>query len=462
MRSRSGNIDMTEGKPLKLILAFSLPLMFGNIFQQFYTVTDTAIVGRGVGITALAALGAVDWLAWLPFCVPQGFSQGFSVLAAQKYGEKDWAGLKKTVGLSFRLSLILAAACTALFIPAIPFLLNILSVKEELQGMASLYLYFIFGSFVVATLYNTTASLLRAAGDSRTPLLAMIISSVTNIILDVVAVFFLKLGIGGAAAATVASQIVACTVCYVKLQKNLRLHFTAADMRRDPVVMKHLIRLGLPMCLMNFIICVGGLMVVKVVNSFSIGFIAGYTAANKLFGILDIASMSYGYAVTTYVGQNYGAKNSDRILKGVRTALLLSIVTSVIIGGSVILLGRPLTGLFLSADDPVIYAAARETSFLFLLTICLGLPLLYVLYVYRSALQGMGETTVPFLSSFIEFAIRVGVALLVQQIRYENGIFFAEVGAWIGAAAFLGVMYYILRGKIFRKMLSDPPSEANA
>ena len=445
---KSRNINMTEGRPLHLMLSFAIPLMFGNVFQQLYTVTDTAIIGRGVGIHALAALGAVDWLAWLPFCIPQGFTQGFSVRASQKYGEGDLEGLRKVVGQSFRISIILALLCTAASILLVPWFMQILHVREELAALASSYLYILFGGFSAAVFYNYAAAMLRAVGDSKTPLWAMVISSAINISLDALTVFVFKWGIVGAAGATVLSQIIAGSICLVRMFRMPELRFRRKDLSRDVHLSAALVRLGFPMCVMNVIICIGGLVVLSVVNRLSVGFIAGYTATNKLYGILEIAAVSYSYAITTYVGQNYGAGNKTRIRKGVVTGLLLSVVTAVVIGALLFIFGRELTGLFMSRENPETFRIASDTAYQYLKYMAALLPTLYILYVYRSTLQGLGDMVVPMISGIIEFVMRVGIALYVGHFGPEQGIFYAEVSAWFGAAVFLCIMYYVKRERL--------------
>ena len=457
---RSRNINMTEGKPLKLMLAFSVPLMFGNVFQQFYTVTDTAIIGQGVGIAALAALGAVDWLAWLPFCIPQGFTQGFSVKASQKFGEGDLPGLRKVVGQSFRISVILALVCTAVSLVLVPWFMDVLNVRSELAPLASSYLYILFGGFAAAVFYNFAASMLRAVGDSKTPLMAMVISSVINISLDALTVFVFKWGIVGAAGATVFSQVIAGSICMVRMFRMPELKFSREDLRRDARLSVRLVRLGAPMCLMNVIICIGGLVLLSVVNRFSVGFIAGYTATNKLYGILEIACVSYSYAVTTFVGQNYGAGNKTRIRKGVVTALYLSVATALIIGFLLFVFGKQLTGIFISKEDMSLYEVASGTAYQYLQYMAGMLPILYILYVYRSALQGMGDMVVPMISGIIEFCLRVGIALYVGVHGPESGVFLAEVSAWAGAAVFLCIMYYVKREKLMTFPEHEGPDAA--
>lgn len=437
----SKNVNMTEGKPGKLLFIFALPLMFGNIFQQLYTVVDTAIVGRGVGMTALAALGTVDWLTWMMLGIAQGFSQGFSVRISQKYGEGDREGLRKVIGQSANLAIVIAMLCLVIGQAGVPIFLKLLRVPDNLISMASLYTRIIIAGIPATMFYNYCAAVLRAIGDSKTPLKAMMVAAVTNIVLDLIAVFELHLGIGGAAAATVFSQCVSGTICAVKMRKTPELYFAREDMKRLPGLQKNLVKIGTPAAMKNIIISLGGMAVQSIVNGFGMSFIAGFTATNKLYGLLEIAAISYGYAVTTYVGQNYGAAKADRIRKGVNTASVLAVGTSIVIAGLMFALGRKITMLFISADSAELVAAAGNTAYLYLCVMSAFLPILYLLYVYLAAIQGLGNTVIPMISGVVEFVIRVEISLFIGYNGYENGIFAAEVAAWIGAMVYLYANY---------------------
>lgn len=438
----SKNLNMTQGRPMGLLFSFALPLMLGNIFQQLYTVVDTAIVGQGVGMEALAALGTVDWLNWMLLGIAQGFAQGFSVRVSQKYGEGDLVGLKRVIGQSALLSLVIAILCTALSQAGLPLFLILLRVPPELQSMATLYTRILMGGLPAVVFYNFCASVLRAVGDSKTPLKAMIVAAVTNIVLDCAAVFGFKWGIAGAAAATVFAQCLSGVICAVKIRKTPELHFSKDAMRPHRTQSVDLIRIGTPVAAKNVIIALGGMAVQSIVNGFATSFIAGFTATNKLYGLLEVAALSYGYAVTTYVGQNFGARRYDRVKAGMRSAILLSLFTSVVIAAIMLLFGRWITMLFISAESPDLAAAAGSTAYLYLCTMSISLPVLYLLYAYQSALQGMGNTVVPMVSGIIEFALRVGISAIIGITGYQNGIFGAEVSAWFGAAIFLMLCYY--------------------
>ncbi len=438
----SKNINMTQGKPLKLLFFFALPLMFGNAFQQLYTLIDVAIVGQGVGMDALAALGTVDWLNWMFLGIAQGYTQGFSVRISQKYGEGDLQELKRVVAQSAGLSFLIAIIGTAVAQFGLPLFLVLLRVPPELAGMASLYSRIIMAGFPAVVFFNYCSSVLRAIGDSKTPLIAMMCAAVTNIILDLVAVFLLHWGIAGAAVATVFSQCLSGAICLIKIFRTKELHFTKTIFRDSFSLGSNLMKLGTPIAAKNVIIALGGMGVQTVVNGFSLSFIAGYTATNKLYGLLEIAALSYGYAVTTYVGQNHGAMLFDRIRKGVRSAIFQALITSVMISALMLLFGRQITGLFISSEDFALAQAAGDTAYLYLCFMAVCLPVLYLLYIYQSALQGIGNTMASMISGSIEFVLRVGISIIVGFTGYEIGLFGAEVGAWIAAAIFLSICYY--------------------
>ena len=426
---------MTSGSPARLIFLFALPLMLGNIFQQCYTVVDTIIVGRGVGMDALAALGSVDWLNWMILGIVMGFTQGFSVRMAQKFGEGDKIGLRRTIGLAARLTIIITLITAVLAQVLLPLFLHLLRVPAELRPMSELYIRILFAGVPCLMFYNFTSSVIRAVGDGRTPLIAMIAASITNIVLDSAAVFGLGWGIAGAAAATVFSQALAGTICAVKIWRTPDLRFTRADMKPDRKITAELLKLGYPVSIQYTIIHIGGRIVKSVVNGFGTVFIAGFTATNKLYGLLEICAISYGNAVTTYVGQNVGAGQFDRVKKGVNAALLISALTSAVISTVMITFGRQITMLFISSDSPAEEAAAGEIAYQYLFLMSAFLLVLYLLYIYSNALRGMGNTIIPMFSCV---ALLVGLAGLP-----ENWIFAAEFSAWTGATILLSISYYI-------------------
>lgn len=424
-----------------LLVSFAIPLMLGNVFQQLYTVVDTAIVGRGVGMAALAALGTVDWLYWLFLGLATGFTQGFSVRIAQKYGEGDLPGLKAFVGQSGVLSLLISIVCAVLVQLALPLFSLLLRIPPEIRPSAELYMRFLMGGFPLVVFYNYTAAVLRAVGNSKTPLYAMITAALLNIVLDCVAVFLLGWGIAGAAAATVFSQGVSGVICAIRIYKTPELRFGRSQLKLTRECASALMKLGTPIAAKNALVSLGGMTIQAIVNGFGLSFIAGFTATNKLYGILETAALSYSYAVTTYVGQNYGAWKPDRIRSGMKSATILSLLTSVGIAAVMILFGRPFTMLFISAEDPALAAAAGDTAYLYLLYMSISLPVMYIMYIYQAAMQGLGNTTVPMVSGMIQLSFRVAISLITGMMGHENGVFLAEVGAWYATMAYLLLIY---------------------
>ncbi len=440
---KSSNIkNMTEGRPGRLILAFAIPLMAGNIFQQLYTVVDTMVVGKFLGVQALAALGAADWLNWMMLGIIQGLTQGFAIKMAQEFGAEKYRLLKKVIGnsgiMAAFFSLVLTLGGQFLAKPV----LLILHTPGEILPNTLLYIRIMFMGIPVVMVYNLLACVLRSLGDSKTPLHAMVIASLTNIVLDVLFVYYFRWGIGGAAIATLIAQMISSVYCYHHIRRIDILSLSRDDFRMDRGLSVRLVGLGLPMAFQNAVIAIGGMIVQMVVNGFGVIFIAGFTATNKLYGLLEIAATSYGYSVVTYVGQNLGAKKWKRIRSGVNAALVVAIITSVFIGIVMLATGKWILGWFISGTPTQVEEAMRVAYF-YLAVMSVSLPVLYVLHVLRSAIQGMGNTVLPMLSGIAEFFMRTMAVLFLPHVVGEVGIFFAEILAWFGADVVLIVSYLV-------------------
>ena len=434
--------NMTEGNPLSLIVSFAMPLMVGNIFQQLYTVVDTMVVGKALGVDALAALGATDWLYWMVLGMVQGVTQGFAILKAREFGAKQYESLRSVVGSSTTLSAICALGFLVAGQLAARPILELLQTPAEIMGGSLLYLRIMFLGIPIVMAYNLLACILRSLGDGQTPLNAMIVAALTNIVLDLVFVLVFKWGIAGAAVATLIAQLTSSIFCLIRICKiefmNLkREHFTL-----KPAMAGRLMTLGSPMAIQNAIIAIGGMIIQTVVNGYGVAFIAGFTATNKLYGVLEVAATSYGYAMITYVGQNLGAGKFDRIRKGVRCAISVAIITSMVIAAIMLLLGNQIVGMFISGT-PEEAEQATQVAYTYLSIMSVCLPVLYVLHVTRSAVQGMGNTVLPMVSGIAEFIMRTGGVLFLPPLLNENGIFIAEVLAWAGADIILIPSYFL-------------------
>ena len=435
--------NMTEGNPSSLILSFALSLMAGNVFQQLYTVVDTMVVGKVLGVNALAALGAADWLNWMMLGIIQGFTQGFGIMMAQEFGARREASLRKVIGNSATLSVISVIILVILGQLLVTPVLRLLQTPEDIIGNTLLYLRIMFLGIPIVMLYNLLASILRSLGDGRTPLNAMIVASATNILLDLLFVVVFHWGIAGAAVATLIAQLVSSIFCMYHIRRIEMLSFVRSDFTLQKDLSGKLLYLGFPMAFQNAIISVGGMIVQSVVNGFGVIFIAGFTATNKLYGLLEIAATSYGYAMVTYVGQNLGAGKISRIKKGVRCAVFIGIITSLIIAAVMLLFGKLILSLFISGT-PEEFEQTLQVAYFYLTIMSVCLPVLYILHVVRSAIQGMGDTVLPMLSGIAEFIMRTLSALLLPQIVRQTGIFFAEIMAWLGADIILVISYFVI------------------
>ena len=433
--------DMTTGNPTRLLFGFSLPLMLGNIFQQFYTIVDTIIVGQGVGMHALASIGAADWLNWLFLWMAAGMTQGFSILFAQYYGGKDDKSLHKSIGNAVILTIGTALTLTVTGELAAAPMLMLLKTPEDIVAGSLTYLRVMIGGLTVIMFYNLEASLLRALGDGRSPLTAMVIASCTNIGLDLLFVMGFHWGIAGAAAATLIAQGISCIYCFIILRRisflKLKRHHFAMDISLD----KKLLMLGMPIMFQDAIIGIGGMVLQSVINGFGVLFVAGFTATNKLYGILETAAISYGYAISTFVAQNKGAGNNKRIKEGMRKGIVMAFATSMFISVLMFLKGKNILSLFISAEE-VQAEQVLQIAHHYLMVMSTFLIILYALHTYRSALQGMGDTVIPMVSGMVEFVMRVSAAIFLPQFIGQEGIFYAEILAWSGACVLLVTVYY--------------------
>ena len=439
--------DMTAGSPLKLIISFALPLMAGNIFQQLYTVVDTMVVGKALGVDALAALGATDWLYWMWLGMIQGVTQGFGILMAREFGAKQFESLRSVVGSSMSLSALSALLLLILGQIAAEPILVLLNTPPEIMDGSLLYLRIMFLGIPIVMAYNLLATILRSLGDGQTPLYAMIVASISNIILDLIFVLVFRWGIAGAAIATLVAQGISSVYCLLKIKKIEFLTLHKSHFTLKPALAGRLLSLGSPMAAQNAIIAVGGMIIQGIVNGYGVAFIGGFTAANKLYGVLEIAATSYGYAMITYVGQNLGAGKIDRIRAGMKWATTVALATSALIAAVMLVFGQHIVGAFISGT-PEEVTAATQVGFTYLSIMSICLPILYILHVSRSAVQGMGNTVLPMVSGIAEFIMRTGGVLLLPALIGENGIFIAEVSAWLGADLILVPSYFIMIKRI--------------
>lgn len=432
--------DMTRGNPRQMIISFAIPLMLGNVFQQMYTVMDSVIVGRGIGVEALAALGTSDWLSFTAIGGITGIAQGFSVFIAQRFGAKDEKGMKKTVAMSVWTGAGVTLLFMALFLGNLKILLNFLRVPENIWQSAYNYLFILLVGLVATALYNISSGILRAMGDSKTPLKAMVTAAVTNIVLDLIFVMVFHWGVEGAGIATVLAQFCSGGICCIQLKKYGVWKMSKEDWKYDFCVVKKLLGLGLPVAFQNIIIGFGGIAIQYVINGFGFLYVAGFTATNKLYGLFELAAVSLGYATSSFVGQNLGAGEYQRIKDGVKISAQLSVVIALAVGAVLLIFGHEILGIFISPTEKQAEEVLK-IAYNYLAVMGATLIILYLLHIYRSALQGMGDTVIPMFSGIAEMIMRISIAFFLPFVMGKEGIYFAETGAWLGAMILLIVAY---------------------
>ena len=439
--------DMTKGHAAGLLLKFALPLIAGNVFQELYTITDTAIVGQFLGVNALAAVGGCAWITWMLMSSIQGLTQGFSVPVAQEFGAGNTEMLRKNMGNSLMISGIVSVLLVVFGQLILKPLLVLLKTPSEIIDSTLLYsrIYYLAAPVIVA--YNYAACHLRALGNSSAPLKAMIIASIINIILDILFVGPFGWGISGAVIATVMAQVVAAVYSFRCLIKIDVVSFDKKYFCFNLRLVRRLLYLGVPMLLQNVIICIGGFVVQYITNTFGLVYVAAFTATGRMYSLIETAGISYGYAITTYVGQNLGAGNIRRISHGVRWGNIIGITTSVVLGLTIIAFGKNLLSMFIKSGSEN-YMATMGVAYFYLCVMCSLLFILYILHVYRSALNGLGNSSLPMLSGFAELVMRIAAALILPGIFGKKYLTFAEPIAWLGAAIVLVIGYYTVFGRI--------------
>ncbi|WP_044914916.1 MULTISPECIES: MATE family efflux transporter [unclassified Butyrivibrio] len=425
--------DLTKGKPLSLILSFALSLIVGNIFQQLYIIVDNIIIGRKVGAEGLSAIGGTEWFIFLVNGFVIGLIQGFSVLLGNKYGEKDETAFSQYYKKAKAICFVLAISLVAILLSTSGFVLRALDTKEEVFSFAKIYVDVIFLGLPFLIFYQFFAAVLRSRGNSKIHLMAMTVSSLCNIVLDLLFVSVLNMGTGGAALGTILSECLVMIICGYNVYKN-RQNISnvtpgkGAGSKDGFTVVKELMTIGLPMALQSVITAIGGLIVINRINQYELSFLTGYTIAGKIYVLLEIAASSYGLAVVAYVSQNMGARNYERIRSGVRVSVLLGIITALLCSAVMIIFGQPLMKLFMDAETA--NEAVFSYGYKYLQVLAAFFPLLYILYIVRSTLQGMGNSIIPMLSSFAQLIMRVSCALILTRFIGYYGIYFGEICAW--------------------------------
>ncbi len=439
--------DMTNGNPSKLILSFSVPVLLGSMVQQLYNMVDTIIVGQCLGPDALAAVGTTGPLNFLILGFVIGVTGGIAVIAAQRFGAKDEAGLKRSVAMAIMLSVALTIMMTILSVVLAKPLLRLINTPVEIIEDAYSYIVVIFMGIFATVLYNMIACLLRALGDSKTPLYFLLVSAFLNIGLDFLFIVNVKLGVAGAAWATVASQLVSGILCliYVKVKYQI-LHVKRSDFSFDArFAWKHL-RIGLPMAFQFSITAIGCVILQGALNLFGKDTIAAYAAASKVEQLVTQPASAFGVTMANYTGQNLGANRIDRIREGVKKCSIITLSFSI---GSMILvyvLSKPLLMLF----DLEPGTKIMEDALFYLRLTAVFYPALNILFIYRNVLQGIGRSFMPLMAGVFELIARGVAAFTLPVLIGYAGVCLAAPLAWFAAAIPLGISYLVIIRQVER------------
>ena len=438
--------DMTEGKPISLMIKFSIPLLISNALQMLFVVVDSAIVGRMLGVSAFASILATATAHWLVFSAVLGINHGFSTLLAQRFGAKDMDGLRRAFVTATYLAAAFAVAIGVGGLILIRPLMELLQTPSEIINGAVLYQSWLWAGMPLSFGYNLLAMTLFALGDSKTPLYAMIVATAVNIVFDLVLI--IPFGIAGVAAASLIAQTTAMVFCIRALKKTGVFQGISFIFDKDSAW--PLLRLGLPLGFRNAVIEVGGLLVQRYVNVYGTEFIAGVGAAKRMYSLLMIAGGAIEASISTFVAQNFGAKQLDRVKQGLKDGLKLSIVSVIVIMAFALPLGRQILSLLIEGD-PEQVSAVLDVGVRQLNLMTLGLPFLYLLFLYRAALQGLGNTFIPMMSGFVELALRIVSVLVLTRFFGDWGVLLSDPVAWPFATVLLSISYYI----VFRKVKKE-------
>lgn len=420
--------ELTSGRPVKIILVFSLPIILGSLFQQLYSMIDTVIVGRTIGVDAIAALGSTSYISNLLIGFMTGLTNGFSIITARYFGAGDHVKMRRAVAGTVILGLAVSAVLTVVSCLFLDVFLRLLDTPEEIFDSARSYIFIILAFMTFAMLYNMSASILRAVGDSVTPLLFLIFSSLVNVGLDVLFITRLGMGVRGAAAATVISQSASFILCLIYIAVRFRwLLPKGEDFRVKAEEISELLSMGLSMALMFSIVEMGSLILQRAINNFGTAIIAAHTAARKISSILMLPYSALGSACATFCSQNMGAGRPERVGRGIKSALGLGFIWS---GAAVAVgyLGSPFIVRFIAGDADV---SIIETACAYMRVNTPFYFVLAVLVIMRNSLQGLGRKAVPVASSVVECVGKAVVAFLAAPALGYFGVMISEPCVWI-------------------------------
>lgn len=445
--SKTKEMDLTTGNPFWSILKFAIPVILGNLFQLFYTLADSVIVGKTLGANALASVGATSIIIYFVFCFINGFTGGFGICLGQRCGAKDEKGMRKSVAVSTLLSLIFTIVLTFICCLLSRKFLQWMKIPSDISEQAYEYMFIVLLGTGATVFYNMISNMLRALGDSRTPLYFLVFSSILNIFLDILFIIPCKMGVSGAAWATILSQFLSALLSlWVGLRKFQVLHLRKEDFQnlKESIIL-HL-KIGFPMGFQMSVMCIGQLAMQTVVNSMGTAAVAGYTAASKADQLSVLVNNAMMTAISNYVAQNFGAGKKDRIQSGVRASLIQTETFNLLMCVGILLLRHPIVRLFLSNPTTEIYYYSDK----YLTIVAPFYFILGLLAVYRTSIQSMQNGRAPFAACIIELIMRIAATVRLSGVLGYLSVCIASPLAWFGACALLIPCYYKMMRKTDR------------
>lgn len=411
MNSKTNVTDMTTGSPTKHILGFAFPLLLGNLFQQFYNMVDSLIVGNFVGPNALAAVGTCGSISFLFFALSSGLAIGIGVIVAQYFGAKNDGQVRITIANSFYVVLSAAILVSLIGITCAKSILKLMQCPQSLHADASIYLRTTCHGIIFVALYNDVAAVLRALGDSKTPLYFLILSSIVNVVLDLVFVLALGLGVFGVALATIIAQASsAAGAMFYAFKKVSYFRLSKEELRPHRIIILKSFKLGTPIAFQNSLIAISCIVLQGVVNSFGETVMAANTVISRIEQLVQQPYSSLGMALTTYAGQNAGAKKIDRVKKGMHRSVLMVAIFSVMMLIIAYSLGAVIVRFFVK-DAEVIRIGSTALRITSLFYFGLGM-----IYVPRALLNGCGDTGFSMINGITEVICRIGYSMIFTRI----------------------------------------------
>ena len=431
---------MTEGSPYRLLISFSIPMLIGNIFQQLYNLVDSVIVGQFVGAQALAAIGATGSITFFFFALCNGIGAGGGIVTSHFFGEGSTDKVKNCIANTAYIMLVIPATIGVIAFFAAGPILRLLNTPDSIMADSKVYMQIMCVCLVMISVYNFASSMLRALGDSKTPLYFLIFSCLLNGVLDVIFVYNLKLGVWGAGVATLISNMVCGTLCLLfAFKTNSYFKLSRADWRVNPVIIGRCIKLGVPLSLQFSLIAISCMALQRVVNSFGPVAVAAFTATSRVEQLIHQPYGTLGTALSTYTGQNYGAKKHERIIEGYHKSMLMMVVFTIVMIPLIQIFGSPITRLFVKEAEVIEMGAKalRITSWFY---IFLG-----VIYVVRGVLNGIGDATFALINGVTEVVGRFVVPVILVAIPLIGvwGIWWSVGIVWFlsGLTAWLRYLY---------------------